>query len=181
MVRTFTLIAAAALAFPLSASEVGDDGLHKAEWMRETLKDLTEDLAEADEEGLRLALIVEQRGCIYCTKMHAEVFSRNEVAQYIRENFFMIQVDARGEANVTDFDGETLSERESTRKWGLAFTPTILFLPKEVPKGLTAAQAAVAVMPGAMKASTTLDLFTWVHEEGYASDPDGYFQRYDAR
>ena len=88
------LILAAALAFavPASAATVGDDGLHKSDWMRDTFKDLREDLAEANAEGKRLAVIVEQRGCIYCKKMHEEVFPIPEIDAYIRDNFFFIQI-----------------------------------------------------------------------------------------
>ena len=55
---------------PLAAAELGDDGLHKTAWMRDTFKDLRDDLAEANAEGKRLMVLIEQRGCIYCTKMH---------------------------------------------------------------------------------------------------------------
>lgn len=68
------LMAALILALPASGTELGEDGLHKTDWMRNTFKDLREDLEEANAEGKRLAVIVEQRGCIYCTKMHEEVF-----------------------------------------------------------------------------------------------------------
>ncbi len=44
------------------AAEMGDDGLHKTDWMRDTFKDLREDFAEANAEGKRLMVLVEQRG-----------------------------------------------------------------------------------------------------------------------
>jgi len=161
--------------------ELGDDGLHKEDWMRDTFKDLNEDLAEANAEGKRLVVMVEQRGCIYCTKMHNEVFSREDVADYIRENFFVVQVNLHGDTEMTDFDGEVLTEKQATRKWGLLFTPSILFLPEEVDEGATAQTASVALMPGAFGAGTTLDMFTWVKEKRYDLDSDEDFQRYHAR
>ena len=63
----------------------------------------------------------------------------------------------------------------------LLFTPSILFLPKEVEEGATAQSASVALMPGAFSAGTTIDMFTWVKEERYALDSDEDFQRYHAR
>jgi len=45
----------------------------------------------------------------------------------------------------------------------------------------SAQQAAVAMMPGAFSAGTTLDLFTWVREERYLLDNGEDFQRYHAR
>ena len=169
------------LGLPSFAAELGDDGLHKTDWMRDTFKDLREDLGEANGEGKRLVLIVEQRGCIYCSKMHKEVFSRPEVADYIRENFFVVQINLHGDTEVVDFDGEALSEKQAARKWGLLFTPSILFLPEEVPEGQTAQQASVALMPGAFGPGTTIDMFTWVKEKRYELDAEEDFQRYHAR
>lgn len=173
----------AVLVMPLVAvaAELGDDGLHKTAWMRDTFKDLREDLDEANAEGKRLVLFFEQRGCIYCTKMHTEVFPRPEVSQYIEDNFFVVQLNLYGDTDVTDFDGETRSEKDMARRWNVLFTPTILFLPDQVDSDLTAAQAAVAVMPGAFGAGTTLDMFTWVAEQRYDLDNGEDFQRYHAR
>lgn len=165
----------------ITAAELGDDGLHKAPWMRETFKDLREDLEEANAEGKRLVLFFEQRGCIYCTKMHEEVFPRPEVGGYIAENYFVVQMNLYGDVEVTDFDGSTLSEKDMARKWGVLFTPTILFLPEEVAEGMSAPQAAVATMPGAFGPGTTLDMFTWVNEKRYLLDNGEDFQRYHAR
>ena len=172
--------------FPLfvnqaSALEVGDDGLHKTPWMQDTFKDLREDLEEANAEGKRLVLFFEQIGCIYCTKMHKEVFSKEKVSNYINDNFFVVQLNLHGDIEVTDFDGDVLPEKDIARKWGILFTPSILFLPPAVEGDMSAQQAAVAMMPGAFSAGTTLDLFTWVREERYLLDNGEDFQRYHAR
>ena len=44
------------------------------------------------------------------------------------------------------------------------FTPTILFMPERWTRGRARGEAAVATMPGAFEAGTTLDLLTWVNE-----------------
>ena len=181
MTRLKWMFALLFLAWPAFAAELGDDGLHKADWMRDTFKDLREDLTEANDEGRRLMLIFEQRGCIYCTKMHEEVFSDDTVAGYIRDHYFVVQLNLYGDTEVTDFDGEVLSEKNAARKWGLLFTPSILFLPEDVPAGQSAAQAAVTLMPGAFGKGTTLDMLTWVAEKRYELDSGEDFQRYHAR
>ena len=61
MHRLFALITALCLAVPAFAVEMGDDGLHKPEWLRDTFKDLQEDFAEATAEGKRVIILVEQR------------------------------------------------------------------------------------------------------------------------
>jgi thioredoxin-related protein len=160
-------------------AEVGDDGLHKEPWMRDTFKDLSEDLAEANAEGKRMAIMVEQRGCIYCAKMHEEVYPIPEIADYIEQNYFVVQINMFGDIEVTDFDGEALPEKDMVRKWGVLFTPTVIFLPTEVSGDSTAVKAAVTVMPGAFGRYTTFNMLNWVVEEGYAGDES--FQKYHAR
>ncbi|MEM8576675.1 MAG: thioredoxin family protein [Pseudomonadota bacterium] len=178
MTRVLTAIFAALIALPLAAAELGDDGLHKAPWMRDTFKDLAEDLEEAGAEGKRLMVMVEQRGCIYCTKMHEEVFVIPEVAQYIEDNYFVVQINMFGDVDVTDFDGTTLPEKDMVKRWGALFTPNIYFFPETV-DAVPAPQAAVANMPGAFGRWTTYNMLTWVVEEGYASAEP--FQKYHAR
>ena len=163
------------------STEIGDDGLHKQNWMRDTFKDLREDLDEANMEGKRLVLMFEQRGCIYCSKMHKDVYSRDNVSNYIDENFFVVQLNLHGDLEVTDFDGEVLSEKAMARKWNILFTPTVLYLPQEVDDNLTATEASVSFMPGAWSAGTTLDMLTWVNEERYLLNNGEDFQRYHAR
>jgi thioredoxin-related protein len=167
------------LALPVAAAELGDDGLHKAPWMIETFKDLREDLAEANAEGKRLMLIVEQRGCIYCTKMHEEVFPIEDIAATLSEDYFVVQMNMFGDVEVTDFDGEVLSEKQAARKWRLNFTPMLIFFPEDVPEGVTAEDAAVATIPGAFGEHTTRNMLTWVLEKGYEGEEP--FQAYHAR
>ncbi|SHG87882.1 thioredoxin family protein [Marivita hallyeonensis] len=169
------------MAVPVAAAELGDDGLHKQPWMRDTFKDLREDLDEANAEGKRLVLFFEQRGCIYCTKMHEDVFSDAGISEFIADNYFVVQLNLHGDIEVTDFDGETLSEKDMARKWRVMFTPNIVFLPEEVLEDQTALDASVAVMPGAFGKGTTLDMFTWVAEKRYLLDNGEDFQRYHAR
>ena len=177
----FTLLTAVFLGNMVAAATVGDDGLHIQPWIRDTFKDLQEDLDEANAEGKRLAIFFEQRGCIYCTKMHESVYPDPELSDYIDENFFVIQLNLHGDLEVVDFDGDTLTEKQIARKWGILFTPSVIFLPEEVEEGKTAIQSAVAMMPGAFGRGTTLDMFTWVNEKLYELDSDEDFQRYHAR
>lgn len=179
MKRLFTFLTALVLATGAYAAELGDDGLHKADWMRDTFKDLGEDLAEANDEGKRLMVLIEQRGCIYCKKMYEEVFALPEVEQYIQDNYFVVQINMFGDVEVTDFDGTVLPEKEMVKRWGALFTPNILFFPTDVTTEQSAPTAAVANMPGAFGRWTTLNMLSWVVEEGYKGDEP--FQKYHAR
>ena len=177
------VVALLGLSLSVQAAEMGDDGLHKTHWMRDTFKDLREDLGEANAEGKRFMVIIEQRGCIYCKKMHEEVFPDFEIDSFITENYFVVQLNMFGDVEVTDFDGETLPEKDMIRKWGLMFTPTMMYFPEEVAEGLTAPQAAVSVVPGAFGRGTTLAMLQWVLEKGYEGEEpfQKYLQRFLSR
>lgn len=186
MLRLPLALAIVLAAMPAAAQArdpvLGDDGLHKAPWMQDTFKDLREDLIEAEAEGKRLLVMIEQRGCIYCTKMHEEVFVVPEIDAMLSENFFVVQLNMFGDVEVTDFDGETLGEKDVVRKWGAMFTPTLMFFPEkaeDVPDDASGAEAAVVTMPGAFGRWTTQNLLTWVVEKGYQTDEP--FQKYHAR
>lgn len=176
---TLALLGVLMLAQAAAATTLGEDGLHKQPWFSVTFKDLREDIEAAAAEGKRLAIIVEQRGCIYCKKLHETVFTDKEVTDYIKANFMVVQYNMFGDEEVTDLDGQSLAEKAAVRKWQLAFTPTILFLPEAAASQKTAREAAVAVMPGAFGRWTTLHMFQWVREKGYEGDEG--FQRYHAR
>jgi thioredoxin-related protein len=180
MIRTLATAAAMVLIGAHTfAAELGDDGLHKAPWQRETFKDLSEDLAEAQAEGRRLMVIIEQRGCIYCSKMYEEVFPVPDIETMLENDFFVVQVNMFGDVDVTDFDGTTLPEKDMVRHWGVNFTPTILFYPTEVAPDVAGTSAAAVTMPGAFGRWTTQNMLTWVLEEGYLGEES--FQKYHAR
>lgn len=166
-------------ALPAKAVELGEDGLHKEDWFSLTFKDVAEDIEAAADEGKRLVLIFEQRGCIYCRAMHEKILSDPEVSDFIKANFKVVQYNMFGDEEVTDLDGDVLTEKTAARKWGYVFTPTIVFLPEEAPEGVSTAEAAVATMPGAFGKWTFLNMFRWVHEKGYEGDE--HFQKYHAR
>ncbi len=160
-------------------AEVGEDGLHKEAWFAITFKDVAEDIREAKSQGKRLAMIFEQRGCIYCRQLHEGPLKDPQVVEFLKANYVIVQYNLFGDEEVTDIDGTALPEKEMAKRWGVVFTPTILFMPDEVPEDGSAAQAAVATMPGAFGKWTTLNMFSWVKEKGYEGEE--HFQKYHAR
>ena len=161
------------------AVTLGDDGLHKQDWFSLTFRDVAEDMADAESEGKRLAIVFEQTGCTYCTKMHETVLSDPEVIKYVSEHFKVVQYNLYGDEEVIDLDGEVLTEKTAAEKWGIMFTPTWLFLPVDADDSTDVGNAAVGTMPGAFGKGTFLDLFTWVYDKGYEGDES--FQRYHGR
>ena len=173
------IIAVVASSLAASSVEVGDDGLHKQDWFTITFRDIAEDIEAAKADGKRLAITFEQRGCIYCREMHEKILADPEVRDFIKAHFHVVQYNMFGDEEVTDLDGEVLTEKTAGRKWGYVFTPTIVFLPVDAPTETTVRDAAVATMPGAFGKWTFLNMFRWVSEKGY--DKEEHFQAYHAR
>jgi thioredoxin-related protein len=110
--------------------------------------------------------------------MHTEVLSQRYINDYVRENFSIVQLDLWGSRDVTDFDGTKLTEKKLAERWGVMFTPTIVFFKEDI-----AAQAAkwgppleVARLPLGFGPATFIDLFAWVRGRVYEKDPN--FQRF---
>jgi thioredoxin-related protein len=161
------------------AASIGDDGLHKQEWFALTFKDIAEDIEDAQSDGKRLVLLFEQRGCIYCTKMHEKILSDSEVSEYLQENFNIVQYNLFGDDEVTDLDGAVITEKQAAEKWGVMFTPTLMFMPEAVSGAESASAAALSTMPGAFDKYTFLHMFQFVREKAYEGDE--HFQKYHAR
>ncbi len=96
-------------------------------------------------------------------------FARPEINNYVRENFAVLQLDLWGSREVTDFDGEALQERALARKWGIVFTPTIMFFTDNLDEveGKTGAQVEVTRMPGYFKPFHFITMFEFVKESAY--------------
>lgn len=177
MISTFIVLLFSSI--HISAAEIGDDGLHKQDWFSVTFRDLSEDLEAANESGKRLVMFFEQRGCIYCREVHEKVLVDPEVRDFIKENFMVVQYNLYGDEEVIDFNGDSLTEKTAARKWGVLFTPTIIFMPEASSDEKNAQEQAVAIMPGAFRKGTFLDMFKWVHQKGYEGDEG--FQQFHSR
>ena len=164
---------------PVALAELGEDGLHKQEWFSLTFKDISEDIADAANEGKRHVVLFEQKGCIYCQKLHENLLSDPEISEYIKNNFTVVQMNMFGDEEVTDLDGEVLTEKQAVTKWGVMFTPLFLFMPESSDGTTHAGNAAVASLPGAFGKMTFLHMFKWVKEKGYAGEE--HFQQFHAR
>lgn len=152
----------------LPEPKVGDNGLHVQDWFLNSFLDIGEDLAEAQAAGKGLVVIFEQAGCPYCREMHQVNLRRPDIVEQIRSTFNVVQLDLRGAREVTDTDGEKLAEGKLARKWGVAFTPTLLFFARDAdPAGKAANMSASAIMPGYFKPFHFASMFDYVASGGY--------------
>ncbi len=146
-----------------------EEGRMTQPWFIASFFNLREDLADATAKGKRFAIVWDQRGCPYCMEMQQVNLGDPDVNDYVRENFSVLQLDLFGSREVTDFDGEVLSEREFARKYAIAYTPTIQFLPESVDAlaGKKGRAVEVARMPGYYRPFHFLALFEYVKERAY--------------
>jgi thioredoxin-related protein len=165
------------LASPLgaAAAELGDDGLYIQPWFMQSFLDLREDLRETAGAGRRFAVIWEQKGCPYCRELHEVNLAKPEIASFIKDNFGVLQLDLWGARQVTDFDGEELEERALAQKWGVVFTPTIMFFAQAAEPGKDGRGLEVARMPGYFKPFHFVSMFEYVRQNAYETQP---FQRF---
>src|SRR5262245_29117862 len=152
-----------------AAPILSEDGLHKQPWFVETFLELADDLEAARAAGKRFAVLWELRGCPYCREMHLVNFARPDIADYVRTNFDILQLNIVGARKVTDFDGTELGEKAFAARYQVRFTPTIQFFP-DTRDGL--AQLAPdtrerARIPGYLRPDDFLDVFRYVRERGY--------------
>src|SRR5215467_7691290 len=144
-----------------------DDGLYKQPWFLESFLDLGDDLEGARKEGKRFVIMWELRGCPYCKETHLVNFAQARIADYVKTNFEVLQLNIIGSRKVTDFDGQELSEKAIAAKYGVRFTPTFQFFGEGALKDLTPAKREVSRASGYMLPDDFLAMFRYVKEKAY--------------
>jgi len=170
--RDLMLGTAAALALPAvarAAPELTDEGLYREPWFLDSFMVLPEDLAEAEKQGKRFVVMWELKGCPYCKETHFTNLARPDIADYIKSNFVVQQLNIIGLKTVTDFDGEELTEKAMAKKYNVQFTPTFQFFGEDAGKLKTLSPQAreVARAPGYLRPDDFLALFRFVREKAY--------------
>lgn len=148
---------------------VNDDGLLTEPWFLESFLDLNEDIADARKDGKRLAIMWELKGCPYCRETHLVNFARPDIADYVKSNFALLQLNIIGSRKVTDVDGTEVGEKAFAGRYGVRFTPTFQFFP-DSPEGLAKLppeKREVARMAGYLRPDDFLSMFRFVREKRY--------------
>jgi thioredoxin-related protein len=163
--------AACALA-PWSAraeSVMTDDGFYRESWFLDSFLELADDVATARASNKRLAIMWELRGCPYCRETHLINFAKPEISDYIKARFDILQLNIIGSREVTDFDGEKLTEKRFAQKYGVRGVPVFQFFPDNT-TGLAAKpprEREVARGQGYIEPQPFLDMFRFVAERAY--------------
>jgi thioredoxin-related protein len=146
-----------------------EDGLYRQPWFLDSFLELADDLAGATEKGKRFLVMWELRGCPYCRDTHLVNFAKPEIEAFVRERFEILQLNIIGDREVTDFDGERLSEKRAAEKYGVRFTPTFQFFPERAAglAGRKPREREVARAQGYLLPAHFLAMFKFVSERAY--------------
>jgi thioredoxin-related protein len=164
---------AAGLAIPgppaRAAPVLTDDGLYTQPWFLQSFLELADDVQGAANGGKRLAIMWELRGCPYCKETHLVNFARPEIENYIKQHFEILQLNIIGSCEVTDFDGEKMSEKRLAGKYGVRFTPTFQFFPDKIAglAGKKPAEREITRIQGYLEPQAFLNMFRFVAERAY--------------
>jgi len=109
----------------------GGNGLYVQPWFEDSFLDLSEELEEAEQTGKQLVLLYEQAGCPYCKELHKVNLADDAIQSFMKKHFRVVQLDIKGSREVTDFSGQTMTERTFSQKWNIHFTPTVSFFPRQ--------------------------------------------------
>jgi thioredoxin-related protein len=152
-----------------AAAVLTDDGLYTQPWFLESFLELADDLAGAAGKNKRFAIMWELRGCPFCKQTHLVNFAQPEIENFIKDRFEILQLNIVGSREVTDFDGEKLSEKAFAQKYGVRSVPTFQFFPESV-AGLAAKvprEREVARAQGYIDPQPFLGLFRFVADRDY--------------
>ncbi|MFC3118569.1 thioredoxin family protein [Jhaorihella thermophila] len=96
-------------------------------------------------------ILWEQRGCPYCRELHRINFRRDDIVSYLKKHYVVLQLNLWGDREVTDFDGEVLSEKQIAKKWHVNFTPTVILINGRDAGAKSMREAEAFRMPGYFK------------------------------
>lgn len=99
------------------------------DWFKVSFLDLRDDLDEAIVEGKKgIIVYFSHKDCGYCEAMIDINFgSETDIVHYTRDHFDVIPIDIWGSREVTDLEGNQLSERDFAIREKTNFTPAVIF------------------------------------------------------
>ena len=94
-----------------------------------TFGDFSEELENARDQGKKGILIMfEMDDCPFCHRMKTMVLNQSEIQDYFKEHFLIFPVDIEGDVEVTDFQGNTLAQKDfALKQYRVRATPVFAF------------------------------------------------------
>lgn len=150
----------------------GGNGLYTQPWFEDGFLELGDEIKTAEADGKLLAIIYEQEGCPYCKELHKVNLRDPIIKEFMQKHFRVIQLDIRGDREVTDFSGKTYSEKEFCRVYQVNFTPTVSFFPPEASavENKTGRETEAFRLTGYWKPFHFETVLRFVHSGSYKKD-----------
>jgi len=113
------------LASGAARSEVRD----VQQFFDQTFGDFSEELAHAREQGKQGILVMfEMDECPFCHRMKSMVLNQSEIQDYYNAHFLVFPVDIEGDVEMTDFQGNSVSQKEfALKQYRVRATPVFAF------------------------------------------------------
>ena len=94
-----------------------------------TFGDFSEELQNARDQGKKGILIMfEMDECPFCHRMKTSVLNQPQIQDYYNEHFLIFPLDIEGDLEVTDFQGNTLTQKElALKQFRVRATPVFAF------------------------------------------------------
>lgn len=115
-------------AVPADAGSMRDDGIHTETWMEAERHDMAAAAKAAADSGKTLLVVVEGPGCTACASMHRTHFADEKYVAFLNKHFDVHLMSTAGERNVTDVEGNKVTETNFVRMNQVRGTPTLMFL-----------------------------------------------------
>jgi thioredoxin-related protein len=114
------------LAAGSATAQVRDPGKY---FFDQTFGDFHEELARAKEQGKKGILIMfEMDECPFCHRMKTTVLNQSEIQDYYKKNFLIFPVDIEGDVEITDFQGNSMSQKDfALKEFRVRATPVFAF------------------------------------------------------
>lgn len=110
-----------------------EQAVHAPPWFKLSLLDLPDDLATAVGEGKDgLIVYFGQKYCAYCRALlEVNWQQKTDIVAYTREHFDVVPIDIWGDQEVTDMQGDVLTEKAFAEREKTNFTPSLLFYDRD--------------------------------------------------
>ena len=119
MKRCVPLLALLLLAAPRPAGAAPPAGVAWRGWDR--------GLEEAKASGRPVLVDVYTDWCGWCRRMEADVYSRPEIRDYLKERFVVVKLDAES-SDPARYEGRSFTSRTLAARFGVSGYPTTVFL-----------------------------------------------------
>lgn len=92
--------------------------------------DMQEEIITAKDDGKQgLLIMFEMDECPFCHRMKSTVLNRSDIQDYFKDHFRVISVDIEGDLEMTDFKGESITQKDfALKEFRVRATPVFQFV-----------------------------------------------------